>query len=197
VADGAVFAPPARVEVFAAAAGGALPVASASAPKVAAVDVPVTLDGTGSAGSGGLVYQWRQVSGPAAGLTRADRAAATVVLFQPGAYEFELAVADAAGTSMPSRVRIEGRARGAAIPVAVASAPASAHVGDLVLLDARGSNNAMRYRWTQVAGPWVVVEQGSVGSFVPKAAGTYGFELEVDDGAVRSAPVRINVVVTP
>jgi len=54
----------------------------------------------------------------------------------------------------------------------------------------------MRYRWTQVDGPWVVVNQGPVGSFVPAAPGTYGFELEVDDGAVRSAPVRVNVVVT-
>lgn len=196
VTDGGVASPPARVEVFAAAAGGALPVASAAAPAVAAVDVPVTLDGTRSAGAGGLVYQWRQVSGPAAGLTRADRAAATVVLFQPGSYEFELAVSGASGTSLPSRVRIEGRARGAAIPVAVASAPASAHAGDLVLLDGRASRGAMNYRWTQVDGPWVVVEQGSVGAFVPKAPGTYGFELEVDDGAVRSAPVRVNVVVT-
>lgn len=201
VQDAGVRAPPARVEVFAAAAGGALPVAKASAPKTAAVDVPVTLDGTGSAGSGGLVYAWRQVSGPAAGLTRADRAAATVVLFQPGSYEFELAVSDVAGASVPARVRLEGRARGAAIPVAVASAPKAAKAGDLVLLDARASSGAMRYRWTQVEGPWVVVEYGpppgSVASFVPKAAGTYGFELEVDDGAVRSAPVRVNIVVTP
>jgi hypothetical protein len=197
VQDGALQAPPARVEVFAAAAGGSLPVASASAPRFAAVDVPVTLDGTGSVGAGGLVYEWRQVSGPAAGLTRADRAAATVVLFQGGSYEFELAVSDVSGSSVPARVRIEGRARGAAIPVAVANAPASAQVGDLVLLEGRASSAAMNYRWTQVAGPWVVVNQGSMGSFVPKAAGTYGFELEVDDGAIRSAPVRVNVVVTP
>ena len=196
VQDGGVRAPPARVEVFAAAAGGALPVAVAAAPKTAATDVPVTLDGTGSTGAGGLVYAWRQVSGPAAGLTRADRAAATVVLFQAGSYEFELAVADAAGTSIPVRVRIEGRARGAAIPVAVAVAPQAARAGDLVLLDGRASTGAMRYRWTQVDGPWVVVNQGPVGSFVPAAPGTYGFELEVDDGAVRSAPVRVNVVVT-
>jgi hypothetical protein len=187
--------PPARVDVYAAAAGAELPAARAAAPAVAAVGVPVTLDGTGSSGTGGLSYAWRQVSGPAAGLTREDRAAATVVLFDRGSYEFELVVTDSAGPSLPARVRVDARAAGAPAPVAVASAPGRAAAGDLVLLDGRASTGAMRHRWTQVDGPWVPVEQGAVGWFRPVAPGVYGFELEVDDGAVRSAPVRVNVVV--
>jgi hypothetical protein len=187
--------PPARVEVFAAAAGAQLPVARAAAPATAATDVPVTLDGTASAGAGGLTYTWRQVSGPAAGLTRADRAAATVVLFAAGSYEFELVVADVAGSSVPSRVRIAGRAKSAPLPVAAPSVQPTAIAGDLVLLDGRASTGGSSYRWTQVDGPWVTVEQGAVASFRPVVPGVYGFELEVDDGAVRSAPARVNVVV--
>lgn len=195
VDDAGVRSPPARAEVYVAASGAALPVARASAPATAAVDAPVTLDGTASSGAGGLSYAWRQLSGPAAGLTRADRATATAVLFEPGSYEFELVVGGAAGVSVPSRVRVEARAQAKPIPVAVATAWPTASVGDAVLLDGRQSVGALRYRWTQVEGPWVAVEQGPVASFRPLLPGVYGFELAVDDGSVRSAPVRVNVVV--
>lgn len=196
VADGGLRSPPARVEVYVAPASGALPVAVAAAPKVAAVDAAVALDGSASTGAGGaLAFAWRQVSGPAAGLTRADRPGATAVLFEPGSYEFELTVSDGAAVGVPARVRIEGRARAKPIPVAVASAPATAVVGDLVLLDGRASPGAVRHRWRQVAGPWVTVEQGALASFQALVPGVYGFELEVDDGAVRSAPVQVSVAV--
>jgi hypothetical protein len=46
-----------------------------------------------------------------------------------------------------------------------------------------------------VEGPWVAVRQGETATFSPPAAGVYAFELEVDDGAVRSAPARVEVVV--
>ena len=195
LSEGGLRSPPARVDVFASAADGVLPTAQAAAPASAATGVPVTLDGTGSAGESGLAYAWRQVSGPAAGLTRADRAAATVVLFERGTYEFELVVTDLAGASLPARVRVDARDRTAPPPVAVATAASTASVGDLVVLDGRASAGAMRHRWTQVDGPWVTVTQGAVGSFVPKAPGVYAFELEVDDGAVRSAPARVIVAV--
>lgn len=196
LAEGGMRAPIARVEVYAAAAGGTLPVASASAPAVVAVDQPFTLSGSGSGGEE-LWFHWRQVGGPASGLTRGDDAAATAVAFSPGSLEYELFVGDGAVVGLPARVRVEARSQSKPIPVAVATAPRPAAVeGDLVLLDGRASTGAVRYRWTQVEGPWVVVEQGAVASFVPRAAGTYGFELEVDDGAVRSAPVRVEVVVS-
>jgi K319-like protein len=174
-------------------------VAAASAPAKATVDAAVTLDGSGSsAGSGGaLEYAWRQVSGPAAGLTRADRAAATAVLFEPGSYEFELSVREGGAVSLPARVRIEGRSRSGPIPVAVATAWPTAKGGDLVLLDGRASTGGLRHRWTQVEGPWVAVHEGPVAWFRPVAPGLYAFELEVDDGAVRSAPARVTVVVMP
>jgi hypothetical protein len=40
------------------------------------------------------------------------------------------------------------------------------------------------------------VKGGARAAFVAPAAGRYGFELEVDDGLARSAPVRVDVVVT-
>ena len=196
IVDGGLRSPPADVEVFAASANGVLPVASASAPAVVAVNVPVTLSGAGSSGAGPLTYAWRQVRGPAAGLTLADRQSATVVAFQPGAYEFELAVDDGSAAAIPAHVAFEARANGYPIPVAVASGPSSAKVGDRVVLSGASSTGASEWRWTQVEGPWVeVVRSGSSASFRPYAAGVYGFELEVNDGKVRSAPARLNVVV--
>jgi hypothetical protein len=195
IVDGAIRSPAADVEVFAASASGALPVASASAPAVVAVNVPVSLSAGGSKGAGPLTYAWRQVRGPAAGLTLTDRESASVVAFQPGAYEFELTVGDGTAASIPARVAFEARANGYPIPVAVASSPTSAKVGDKVVLSGAASTGASEWLWTQVEGPWVELRSGSTASFRPYAPGVYGFELEVNDGKVRSAPARVNVVV--
>jgi len=48
-----------------------------------------------------------------------------------------------------------------------------------------------------VGGPWGVLEAPSaaVTAFEAPAPGTYAFELEVDDGAVRSAPARVSITV--
>jgi hypothetical protein len=67
----------------------------------------------------------------------------------------------------------------------------------LVILDGRQSTGATGFRWTQLEGAWVVLDrQGAVATFRPPAAGRYVFELEVDDGVVRSAPARVEVVVS-
>lgn len=196
IQQGQLRSPPALVEVFVAPVAGALPVAAASAPPVVSVNQVVTLDGSASTGSGSLAYSWRQVSGPAAGLRHADASSADAYFFEPGAYEFELAVADGAAVGVPARVRVEARAGGKPVPVALASAQAEAVVGERVVLDGTASVGAKSFRWTQVAGPWTVVQGGASAAFVAPAVGRYGFELEVEDGQVRSAPVRIDVVVT-
>jgi hypothetical protein len=95
-------------------------------------------------------------------------------------------------------VTFEARANGQSIPVARISAPAlSPGVNQLVFLDGRASTGAARFRWTQVAGPWVVLDAvdapGAVKMFRPHDPGTYAFELEVDDGRVRSAPARVEI----
>lgn len=197
VSKNGLASPAAVVEAYVGAPAQALPVASAAAPVVAAVGTEVTLDGSASASSAGaLEYAWRQVSGPAAGLGQADRALAKAYLFAAGSYEFELTVKDAAGVGVPAKVRVEGRAAGKAIPVAKISGPAAAVTGEKVVLDASGSTGATRFRWSQAGGPWVLLGGGPAVAFKPKAAGTYVFELVVDDGQVRSAPARVSVVVT-
>lgn len=195
VVQGARRSPPARVEVYVSAAGAALPAvatAAADAP-VVAVGAPVTLAATGT----GPEFAWRQVSGPAAGLTDADRASATAVPFAPGFHVFEVVAKDGTGAeSRPARVTFEARAGGAPIPVARPAAPAQGEVGQPVVLDGRGSAGATGWRWTQLAGPWVAIDgHAAVVTFRPRTPGSYTFELEVDDGTTRSAPASVTVVV--
>jgi hypothetical protein len=191
---GGVTSPPARVVVLAG-EGGALPSAVASAPEVAGVNAEVTLDGSASVGGTGLVYAWRQISGPAAGLAHADSAVATAVPFAPGVHVFELTVSDGSGAvGAPATVRVDVASAGQPLPVASVIAPASATVGELVVLNGRGSTSASRFRWSQVAGPWVALDCASATpTFVAPAAGAYVFELVVDDGRVRSAPATVSV----
>jgi hypothetical protein len=197
IQQGALRSPPGRVDVFVAERGRALPTVTATSPSIVAVRSAVPLDAVASGGAG---YAWRQVSGPAAGLSDADRATATAVPFVPGFYVFEVSVRDGEAVSRPARVAFEARQGDVAIPKArVAVRAGDAWVGELVFLDGRGSTGAARFRWTQVGGPWVALgAQAAVTSFRPLAAGVYAFELQVDDGAVRSAPARVEVnVVSP
>jgi hypothetical protein len=186
--------PPALTEVFVAAEGGSLPVlqSATTSASVVPVGVAVSLDASGS----GTGFAWKQVSGPAAGLTSEDAAGATAVPFAPGFYVFEVAATDGAAVSRPARVAFEARAGGRAIPRASATVVGGSNVGvgQLVFLDGRASAGAARFRWTQVEGPWVLLsQQGGVATFHAYSPGTYAFELEVDDGTVRSAPARVEV----
>jgi outer membrane protein assembly factor BamB len=197
--DGLAWSAPGRVEVFVAGGGAALPLASlAPVDPVVPVNAALVIDGSGShSGAGGtLGYAWRQVSGPAAAMVDEDRPLVTAVAFVPGWYEFELVVIEAGVSSLPIRVGFEARLGGAPIPVARASTPATAVAGELVRLDGRASTGGRRYRWTQVAGPWVAMKANQPApTFVPVAEGSYRFELEVDDGTVRSRPVSVTLVV--
>ena len=192
--NGALRSPPARVAVLAASATP--PAAVASGPATGTVNTALTLDGSASTGSA-LTYQWRQVAGPAAGLSGADSATPTVVPFATGAFAFELTVTDGSGAvGAPAIVRLDVVAPGKVLPVASATAPTDALVGELVILDGRASTGCTRYRWTQVAGPWVALDGASAAAvFRAPAAGTYRFELVVDDGSVRSAPYAVTVSV--
>lgn len=137
------------------------------------------------------------MAGPAAAIVDDDRPTATAVAFVPGWYQFELTVDEAGVTSLPVRIDFEAREGDAPIPVAKAGGPGDAFTGELVRLDGRGSTGARRYRWTQVAGPWVVMKPSQRSpTFVPTVAGLYRFELVVDDGTVRSRPAAVSVVVT-
>jgi hypothetical protein len=201
IAQGAMTSPPARVEVLVAAAGATAPTASIAALEPAVVGQPIALDGSASTGGSGLAYHWRQVAGPSAGFTDADLPIATVVPFEPGSFVFELLVTDDAGAAAPLRVRLDATEDGRALPRAIATGPAAARVRELVRLDGSASTipgaRPLRYRWTQVAGPWVALDEPAAAapSFRPPEAGTYRFELEVDDGSIRSAPAAVTIAV--
>jgi hypothetical protein len=200
VGDAVGRSPAARVDVFVAAAE-ALPSAVATGPARGEPGEPLALDGRGSAAASGgaLGYAWRQVAGPAAGLTGADRAVAIVVPFAPGVHVFELQVVEGGAPSLPARVTVEVPPPGGALPVAIAAAPTTAPLGARVVLDGSASTagGAPRFRWTQVGGPWVPLDDATapVAVFQPSAPGLYDFELEVVDGDVRSAAARVRVAV--
>jgi hypothetical protein len=192
--------PAVRAEVLVAAAGAALPAATALAPAQAVAGEPFELDGTRSAAASGgaLAFAWRQVDGPAAGLTGGDRAVATVVPFAPGSYAFELVVREGDAPSVPAEVRVAVPPAGGALPVAV-PALSSAGPGAPVVLDGSSSRGAgpLRYRWSQVGGPWVALDDATaaIAAFQPATPGVYTFELVVTDGDVRGAPARASLAV--
>ncbi len=198
VTSGGLRSPPARVDAYVAQVGGTLPQARVTQPAGATVGEPLALDGRDStAGAGGaLAFSWRQVDGPAAGLGDASAAVATAVPFAPGTYVFDLSVSEGDVAGIPARVRFEAVSAGRANPVAVASAPAQAVAGSKVRLDGRASTGK-RYRWTQVSGPWVALDDASSATptFRPRLPGAYAFELEVEDGSTRSAPAQVGITV--
>ncbi len=196
--NGALRSAPETVQVYVAEAGAGLPEATVTAPAIAAVGAPSAVNATvaRAASSGALEYRWRQVSGPAVGLTRGDRADATVVPFAAGWVELELTVIENGVPGVPARVGFEALAAGKPLPKAVVTGKRFAVAGELVLLDGTRSTGAKRFRWTQVAGPWVALTASAARqTFVPPVAGQYVFELEVDDGAVRSRPQQVSVFV--
>jgi hypothetical protein len=196
--EGTHRSPPARADVYVTAPGGALPSAAIAAVAPAEVGQPLTLDGAGSSG-GALAYAWRQVGGPAAGLTGAAAPIATVVPFEPGSHEFELVVRDGPVESLPARVRFDATKPGVTLPVAIATGPSVVARGRSVVLDATGSTGVgLRYAWTQIAGPWVALAgaDGPTPSFDADVEGVYSFELVVESGGVRSAPAVVSVLAT-
>ncbi|MBI5513369.1 MAG: hypothetical protein HY909_06340 [Deltaproteobacteria bacterium] len=204
-AEGKQTSPWARVDVYVAATSSGLPVATAPATRRGTVGQPVSLPGVRSQAveKGSLEYRWRQVSGAAAGLTEETKATATVVPFAAGVSVFELQVLQEGMASVPARVVVEAEAPGQARPQAVAAGPAVATAKAEVLLDGSASRGTaggrLGYRWTQVAGPWVALDdaRGALAGFTPLLPGLYVFELEVEDGTVRSAPSTVGVLVFP
>lgn len=203
--DGSVASPPETVEVFVAEVNQPLPVAIVSARLSGPVGEPMGLDGSASraGGGGALTYRWRQLSGPAAGLTAGDQRTAVVVPFEAGSFLFELTVLEGGAQSVPAFVRLDADVPGSVRPVAVTDGPAVGTVGSEVLLDgsaSTGSGSApLRYRWTQVGGPWVALDDptGAQAEFKPNVPGLYTFELEVDEAGVRSATTPMGVLVFP
>lgn len=204
--EGVQTAPWQTIDVYVAATAAGLPVAATPPSKTGTVGEPLTLSGVQSHGVGlgaSLSYRWRQLSGPAAGLTNATQESATVVPFSPGVAVFELSVTEGEQESLPVQVTVESSVPGRTRPTARAEGPAVTTAMLEVILDGNASTGGgaapLRYRWTQVAGPWVALEdpRAALSAFTPRLPGLYVFELEVDDGTTRSAPASVGVLVFP
>ena len=86
-------------------------------------------------------------------------------------------------------------------PVASAGADHTGVTGAAASLDGSGSSdpdgNALTYAWTKVSGPATTIDAATSAkaSFLPSTAGTYEFELKVDDGTASSTD-RVIVTVS-
>jgi hypothetical protein len=88
-------------------------------------------------------------------------------------------------------------------PVAkIADCPSTDDLPDCVTLDGGGSYDpdgatALTYRWTQVAGAPIVLENADqpVATFSPGTYGGFVFALVVGDGVLESAPAKVELVI--
>jgi len=151
----------------------------------------VHLDGSGSSDPEGsdLTYTWSQVSGPAVELTDKDTARPGFIPDQAGTYTFELVVNDGDLDSDPDQVSVQVKENSNKKPVADAGEDITGIlVGHEVHLDGRGSHDPegsdLTYAWSQVSGPAVELTDKDTArpGFIPDQAGTYTFELVVNDG---------------
>lgn len=120
-----------------------------------------------------------------------------------------LVVASSLGGQGVQQVELTGPAVAGQPVQAVIAVVTAAMTGDTVVLDGSGSPGATGYNWAQLAGPGVAIDQptAAVTHFVPTAAGSYQFRLDVTGSggpasadtsaiAVTAAPTSDNVVVT-
>ncbi|MDO7868518.1 PKD domain-containing protein [Nocardioides jiangxiensis] len=177
------------VSVLANAAPVARPTAT---PNPAHPGKPVTLDGSGSTDADGdaLTYLWTLPDGSSA------TTASTAYTFPAtGTYTASLTVTDAHGISSTSSVTVE--ATNAAPTAAVAASPLTAHRGQEVTFDGRGSSDpdadALTYLWEFPGGDTATT---SVAKHTWADAGSYAVKLTVVDpfGASATKTVTVTVV---
>lgn len=166
---------------------------------------PVTLDGGQSFfydPCGVTLFRWAQVSGPAVTFDDPNVAMPTFTPEEKGEYVFALVVADDRYSSEPDEVLVliaENHA-----PVADAGMDRVSAISARTVLDGTASYDPdgvdrLTYRWTQVDGPPVVLEQADTvtPSFVDEVGGQRVFELVVNDGFVDSEASRVRYVSVP
>jgi hypothetical protein len=183
------------------------PVADAGPDQsMSSIPALVTLDGSASYDPGGetLTYHWRQIAGPAAGLSDPNAIQPTFVPSELAIYVFELVVNDGVNDSRPDTV---GIVIGNRPPVA--DAGSSRYTAqDPVVLDGTGSFDLdgygeLTYQWQQVSGPPVNVADENTAT--PTISGFVltntilrcELELTVSDGALVSQPDTVEVIIVP
>ncbi|MHC4646257.1 MAG: PKD domain-containing protein [Planctomycetota bacterium] len=161
----------------------------------------VSLDGSASCDPNGdpLTYQWRQIDGPAVGLSDPNNVAPQFVPPDFGTYVFELVVNDGDTDSVPDTVSIVITNQ---MPKADAGPDQSmSSLPPLVSLDGSASYDPwadpLTYHWNQIAGPAVVLSDANAAepNFVPSEFGIYVLQLVVNDGLLDSHPDIVGIVI--
>ncbi|MBI4648488.1 MAG: hypothetical protein HY738_18380, partial [Bacteroidia bacterium] len=178
------------------------PIANAGNNQTVNVGTQVTLNGSGSTDYDGdiITYSWAQVSGANITLSNLNFATPTFTPNSAGIYEFQLIVNDGKANSAPDNVIITVNGITNQIPLANAGNDQTVNTGTQVALNGSGSSDAdsdvMTYSWTQVSGTNVTLTNpnSATPTFIPNFAGTYEFQLIVNDGKVNSN--SDNVIIT-
>jgi YVTN family beta-propeller protein len=184
-----------------------VPVSNAGSDQTVTAGNLVTLNGTGSSdpdsGPSPLTYSWTQTGGPTVTLTGADTAQPSFTPGEAGTYVFSLAVNDGLANSSADSVTVTVNAatESNTAPTAQAGLDQAVTAGTLVTLNGTGSSDPdsgpspLTYSWTQTGGPTVTLTGAGTAqpSFTAGTAGTYTFNLTVNDGAANSAPDSVTV----
>jgi hypothetical protein len=181
----------------------------------------ITLDARGSTRTdgqqGALTYQWTQISGkdwfdvanstvvfnPTAAVASFSLPADVSSLTPTRTILFQLVVSDGTSSSLPdlisvtwTRLPTNGRPT-----VTAGVSDDKPIVGATVTLQGTSfdrDNDPLTYKWTQSAGPTVLLNPSSTSltaSFVAPAAGTLTFTFQADDGFDKSALKTVDVTV--
>ncbi|MBI4651133.1 hypothetical protein HY745_07600 [Candidatus Desantisbacteria bacterium] len=179
------------------------PIANAGADQSVNVNTQVTLDATGSSDSDGdtLTYLWTQTSGTNVILSDSTSVSPEFTPNLAGTYEFQIIVNDGQADSAPDTVKIEVNNLPNNPPIANAGRDQSVDVDTQVTLYATGSSDpdgdTLTYSWTQTSGTNAALSDSTSVSpeFTPNLAGTYEFQLIVNDGQVNSTPDTVIITV--
>ena len=181
----------------------AKPLANAGSSRHVGGGANVTLDGSGSTGTGTLSYEWRQTTGTRVTLSDTNTASPSFTAPNTTRYTvmgFTLTVRDSNGNADTDTVRVTA-GRNAA-PMADAGRDINAFAGSHVALSGSGSDperDSLTYSWTQTGGTDVDLNKPSSSRptfTAPDDAGTLTFRLTVRDsiGNAASDTVNVNVV---
>ncbi len=189
---------------YAQCATNGVPVANAGPDQTARVGDSVTLSAALSSDPDGnaLTYRWTLVSRPAgsaAALSSSSAMTPGFTIDRPGSYVAELVVNDGTLNSAVDSITVSTVN---SAPVANAGPDQSARVGDVVVLDGRASSDidgdALRYAWRLVSAPVGSTAALDNATLVqPRLtldkAGSYVFELVVNDGSAASRAATVHV----
>jgi RHS repeat-associated protein len=181
------------------------PTADAGPDRVATVNQPTTLSGSGFDADGDpLSYAWRVLGQPAGSNISLANPNTQTPGFTPivlGAYQFELVVSDGDLSSVPDTVLVTA-VQEVLPPVANAGPPQTVPRGTPVQLDGTGSTDPqgrpLTYAWSlvlQPAGSNASLSDPTAASpgFTPVVAGLYRAQLVVNNGALQSPPATVEI----